>query len=187
MNKYVAFLCAFILLGTAKSFPQQKEWQKIVYLLKEEGRYFVGKNGHIRLAKQKYNTFTVEDYTIQDTLFNVELKLFDRYENIPGIKEKKQERSFDWGWGIPMIKGAEIMFGSDFYFEDYPESVFLRLRFSEEFLITNEGMLIKAEADWDNYTFCLPVRMQKMDKILNAITAYQKKLLQYELERDRTH
>lgn len=187
MNYRVILFCIFLSIGITKSFSQQKEWHKIMEALKKETSYFQGKKGYIRLIKQKYNTFTINEYTVSDTVIKMDMKLFDRFENIPGTEHKKQERSFDPGWGFPLINKVTVLYGSDFYFADYPESIFIQLDFSEEFLIASDGMLIRHKEEWDRYSIFIPVRMQKANSILKAITKYQKKLLTYELERDRTH
>ena len=164
-----------LIIVSISSNAQQKEWHTIVNRLQKEADYFKGKKGYIRLTTQQYNTFTMEDYTIKDTIFYVELKLFDRYE---GQDFKKQELKFELKWGFPSIHGVEIDYGSDYYFEGYPDHVFLKLAFSGVHkTIDNPAM---------NH-ITIPVRNNQMGSILKGIERYQQKTLAKELKRDRLH
>ena len=91
---------------------------------------------------------------------------------------KKQELKFELKWGFPSIHGVEIDYGSDYYFEGYPDHVFLKLAFSGVHkTIDNPAM---------NH-ITIPVRNNQMGSILKGIERYQQKTLAKELKRDRLH
>jgi|SRR5690554_2766001 len=194
MNKYVAFLCTFLFMGTAKSFPQQKEWQKIVSLLKEEGQYFDDKKGFIKLGESEYNIFTIRKFEVNDYLINIGMKFQDRFENegsehfVEETIELYDERK---------INSATIAYDYRFYFEDFPEAQFLKLVFEEEFPMIHQiisiykdlktGQEDRSVMEETTYQIYFPIRNKNRKKILKAIDEYQMETLKEELENDRTH
>ncbi|HET8809745.1 MAG TPA: hypothetical protein VFM65_05710 [Flavobacteriaceae bacterium] len=184
----------FMLLISFCGYSQQKEWQKIVSLLKEEGRYFEGKKGFIKLGESEHNTFTVSKFEVNDSLINIGMKFQDRFEN-EGSEQFLEETTMLY----PEIKinSAAIAYGYRFYFEDFPEAQFLKLVFEEEFPMTHQIISIYKDLktgqedlsvmEETTYKIYFPIRNKNRKKILKAIDEYQLQTLKKKLENDQYH
>ncbi|HRP56263.1 hypothetical protein [Agriterribacter sp.] len=78
--KIAVWLAAFSLL-VFKVDAQQKEWQNLLDLLQKEARYFEGKNGFIQLEKSDYNTFSIGQSSVSDSLIVFSMWMRDRFGN----------------------------------------------------------------------------------------------------------
>lgn len=191
MNKITILFLSIISLS---SYSQQKEWTEIITLLKKEAQYFEGKKGYIRLTTQEYNTFTIEKFSVNDSLVSQAMKLQDRFGN-EGSEQFLEETTMLY----PEIKinSAAIAYGYRFYYEDFPEAQFLKLVFEEEFPMIHQiisiykdlktGQEDRSVMEETTYKIYFPIRNKNRKKILKAIDEYQLQTLKKELESDRNH
>src|SRR5690554_1723214 len=191
MNKTIILILSIISLS---SYSQQKEWAEIITLLKNEAQYFEGKKGYIRFSAQEYNTFTIEKFSVNDSLVNLAMKLQDGFGN-EGTELFLEETIVL----EPEMKitSAAIAYGYRFYFRDFPEAQFLELVFEEEFPMIQKisstykdlktGQEDRSVIEETTYQIYFPIRNRNRKKIFKAIDKYQLQTLKKELESDRTH
>src|SRR5690606_16964502 len=148
----------------------------------------------IRLTTQEYNTFTIEKFSVNDSLVSQAMKLQDRFGN-EGSEQFLEETTMLY----PEIKinSAAIAYGYRFYYEDFPEAQFLKLVFEEEFPMIHQiisiykdlktGQEDRSVMEETTYKIYFPIRNKNRKKILKAIDEYQLQTLKKELESDRNH
>src|SRR5690554_543876 len=192
MNKTA--LIAFFLLLTTITFSQQKEWEDLLQLIQKEAAYFEGKNGFIQLLRSDFNTFSIERFTINDSLVVSKMWLADRFDSEnPGqyLEERivlEPELS---------IVSAEIYYDFGYYFEDFPETQFLLLKINPEFPLVHQTISIgkdqqtgtenRTEMEGTTEQILIPIRSKNRKKLFKAIDQYQRTTLKTKLEDDRWH
>lgn len=199
---YLLLLTSFSVLSQKRgsvSIEEQAEkaWPEIVELLKKEADYFNGKNGRLRLLQMSYNDFKIEKFSVEEndflTTITVKMHLTNRFQ--PEFESVRTEiTTFDFY--LLTIKSVTILYDYLYYFDDFPNSVFLVIeQHTEEF---NQTLSIKEknpktalfeeqpteETTTDKLIF--PIRAKNREKILKAIDAFQSTLLKQQLF-DETH
>lgn len=193
MMKYVVLFLVFILTVASLS-AQKKEWKTLTVLLQKETDFFSGKNGFIRLTKSEYNTFTIERFSVSDTLVNFQMKLQDHFAN----EETEQQLEETILLHPEMtIQSAKIDYAYPFYFEGFPQSQFLLLEFDENYGMIHQIIStykdLKTEEENNSvmeettHQIYFPIRSKNREKIFKAIENYQLQTIKKELENDRKH
>lgn len=175
-------------------FAQQKEWQNLLQLLQKEADYFQGKSGFIQLMKSDHNIFSIEKFTINDSLVVSKMWLADRFDSEnPGqyLEERivlEPELS---------IVSAEIYYDFSYYFEDFPETQFLLLKIDPKIPLVRQivsygtnpetGKEDIIEQKDITVEIFIPIRNKNRQKIFRAIDNYQRMTLKSKLEDDRWH
>lgn len=175
-------------------FAQQKEWQNLLQLLQKEADYFQGKSGFIQLMKSDHNIFSIEKFTINDSLVVSKMWLGDRFDSEnPGryLEERivlEPELS---------IVSTEIYYDFSYYFENFPETQFLLLELDSNYPLRHQTISIhknpetgedeRVELEGDTNQILIPVRNKNREKIFKAIDQYQRTTLKNKLEDDRWH
>jgi hypothetical protein len=193
MKKYI-FILLLIFSGNLL-FAQEKEWQNLLDLLQKEAAYFQGKDGFIRLAKSEYNIFTIEKFSVNDSLIVSGMWLRDRFGNEKS--EQFVQETIVFLQQEPVIISAEIYYGYSFYFKDFPDVQFLRLELDEDGHLIHHVVNIyrdletgeesRGETEDQTNKMLLPIRAKNREKILDAIDAYQRSSLKTQLDEDRMH
>lgn len=173
---------------------QEKRWQQLTNLLQTEADYFSGKNGFIQLGKSEYNTFTIEKFSVTDSLVNFKMKLQDRFGN-----EKSEQVLEETIVLEPEMKitSAAIDYNYAFYFEDFPEAQFLLLEFEKDFPMIHQiistyknlktGEENRSVMEETTYQTYFPIRSKNREKILRAIENHQLQTIKQKLENDQNH
>ena|SRR5690554_4735648 len=190
-----AMFCLFCGLFFAHaSEAQDKEWTEIINLLDKEAQYFEGKKGYIRLGIQEYNTFTIEKFSVNDSLVSLAMKFQDRFGNEGTELFLEETIVLDHEM---KITSAAIAYGYRFYFQDFPDAQFLKLVFEEEFPMIQKissnykdlktGQEDRSVIEETTYQIYFPIRNKNRKKILKAMDKYQLQTLKKELDNDRNH
>ncbi|SFW52571.1 hypothetical protein SAMN02927921_02139 [Sinomicrobium oceani] len=191
--KYLVLFLVFILTVSSLS-AQEKEWKQLTGLLQAEAQYFTGKNGFIQFGKSEYNTFTIEKFSVTDSLVNFKMKLQDRFGN----EETAQQLEETIVLHPDMkIHSATIDYNYAFYFENFPNEFFLLLEFEEAYpmihQIINTFKDVKtkeedrSQMEETTYQVYFPIRSKNREKIFKAIENYQLQTIKKELENDQNH
>lgn len=191
--KYLILFLGLILMNASLS-AQEKERQKLMDLLQTEAEYFSGKNGFIQLTKSEYNTFTIEKFSVSDSLVNFKMKLRDRFGNESA--EQQIEETIVLHPDLKIYLAA-IAYNYAFYFENFPDEFFLLLEFEKEFPMIHQiiatykdirtGEKNRSQIEETTYQIYFPIRKKSREKIFKVIDSYQNKTLKRELENDRNH
>lgn len=192
MKRVFSFVLVFFSVHLL--FGQQKEWQNLLQLLQKEAAYFQGKSGFIQLMKSDHNIFSIEKFTINDSLVVSKMWLGDRFDSEnPGqyLEERivlEPELS---------IVSTEIYYDFSYYFENFPETQFLLLKINPEFPVVHQTVSIskdqqtgkenRTEMEGTTEQILIPIRIKSRKKIFKAIDRYQRTTLKQELELDRRH
>lgn len=192
--KILIWLAAFSLL-VFKVDAQQKEWQNLLALFQKEAAWFQGKNGFIQSGKSEYNTFSIEEISVNDTLVSLSMRLRDRFADEK--YEQFVQETIVLMQQEPVIISAEIYYGYSFYFKDFPDAQFLRLELDEDAHLIHHVVNIykdlatgeenRGETEDQTNRILLPVRAKNREKIFDAIDEYQSTSLKPQLDEDRTH
>lgn len=192
MKYLISFFC--LILMNSSLFAQEKEWRNLTDLLQTESEYFKGKNGFIQLGKSEYNIFTIERFSVSDTIINFQLKLQDRFGN----EETEQYIEETIVLHPDMeIHSVAIDYNYAFYFENFPDEFFLLLEFEEEFPMVHQIINTfknlktheenRSQIEESTYQIYFPIRKKSREKIFKAIDDYQNQTHKKELDKDINH
>lgn len=188
------FLIMLFFSTLSFAIAQDKEWRAIITLLNDEAQYFKNKQGYIQLGTSEYNTFSIQQFMVNDTMVHFSMLLKDRFQNTNTTQLLE-----DYILLLPEMKitAASINYNYAYYFEDFPQTQFLLLEFEEEYpmihKINSVYTDIKTEQtdsyviEETTYQIYFPIRTQSRKKIFAAINQYQTQTLKNDLKNDRYH
>lgn len=187
---FLIILLAFLSKGV---LAQTKEWSAVVDLLNKEAIHFSDKNGYIQLMTSEYNTFFVDEFLVNDTLFVSAMWLKDRFENTSS--ELYLKETIELFYDEPIIESVQISYNDQLYFESFPDEIFLLIKLEQKYphttTLIQKNIVSKEEKKTFSEQFTdsvkIPVRRKNLQKILNAIDKYQLLTIKEKLESDRTH
>jgi hypothetical protein len=192
--KILIWLAAFS-LPVFKANAQQKEWKNLLALLQKEAAWFQGKDGFIQLGKSEYNTFSIKEISVNDTLISSNMWLRDRFGN--ERSEQFVQETIVLLQQEPVIISAEIFYDYSFYFKDFPDAQFLQLELDEDVHLIHHVVNIykdletgeedRGETEDQTNRILLPIRAKNRAEIFDAIDAYQRISLKLQLDEDRAH
>lgn len=192
--KILIWLAAFS-LPVFKANAQQKEWKNLLTLLQKEAAWFQGKDGFIQLGKSEYNTFSIKEISVNDTLISSNMWLRDRFGN--ERSEQFVQETIVLLQQEPVIISAEIFYDYSFYFKDFPDAQFLQLELDEDVHLIHHVVNIykdletgeedRGETEDQTNRILLPIRAKNRAEIFDAIDAYQRISLKLQLDEDRAH
>ena len=176
---------------------QEKEWQALATALDKEVQLFIGKKGYIKLTKFSCNNFEIKDARVSQNPMFVRTFMYDRFGNIDYdiLMDEFLELEQFAPW--PSFCELSVLYDYDFYYEDFPKTVFIKLTTCTDSFIprqtTTRANYFTEDEPLDTITedevtdVILPVRTKRLPKLLRLFNAYVQSTLKPKLDDDRTH
>lgn len=174
----------------------EKTWKEVVQLLQTEAAFFEGKKGRIRLRQSEYTDFKFNKLSVSENQLTSETHSTNRFF----LEEYKEQVRKDTYQFYPLefrIKSVGFTYGDQFYFDHFPEWVFLKVEwFGENISQKTEAKERNPETktwkvlpveETKTDSFQLPVRTKNREKILKAIDRFQSTLLKKDLQDEINH
>jgi len=203
MKRFVFLWSLLILMIGSMGFAQKysdpdeeadKKWKQLVSVLKHEADFSNGKKGRIRFSSEYYTDFHIQDIQISESAIATKMNPTDRFT---GDKESiKTEEIRGLGYEV-RIRSANVLYGDPYYFDNFPEWLFLQIILDDEKL-TKDTTEMEKETDAENWGdktareektnfFTIPIRTGNREKIFKAIEQFQSTLTKEELIREIEH
>lgn len=178
------------------SFSQTKEWNHIIALLQEEASYFANKKGYLKLLNNTFTDFQVVTTKISKEKISSEIRLSDRFNN-QNVELILEETFLFYEYSHPQIDRVSIDYNSLYFFDDFPDTQFLLIELSDEtpsihktiskYVSTDSNDEKISETEELTIQLRVIIRSDQRKKILEAIDAYQLKMMKEELDNNRNH
>lgn len=175
---------------------QVNEWKEFTALLNQELQYFTAKNGYIQLGKWSYTNFVLTRAYINESEIFMQTNYHDRFDPDYQVYQVSDFMDIAFLSDGACISEFAIDYNYDFYYDDFPESVFVKLTTCADFPIPHQGSfqtvfpeeepVLFTEQQFVN-EFLIPVRTKNILPIIKRLHAYMAKTLQPKLQQDIDH
>lgn len=194
MNKILTTLGLLLIMQSLVA--QANEWKEFTALLNQELQYFTAKNGYIQLGRWSYTNFVMTQAYIQENEIFIRTNYHNRFDSDNLMYQVSDYMDIAFLADDACISELSLAYNHDFYYDDFPESVFVKLTTCNEYRISHQSSyqtflsedepVLRVEPQWVN-EFYIPVRIKNLPQIIQQLNAYQAKTLQSKLQQDKDH
>lgn len=206
MQNFSKILIFFVLFSSLSIHAQKYQypemmavdsWASLTQLLQKEAAHFQGKSGRVRLLQSDFTDFKIHQLTITEKQITLDMHFTNRFfeETFQELKRTDVYNLEDFDF---RIKTVSITYGDQYYFDYFPDALFLKFELLGENINKETSIREKEKSETEIWTtkptvttktssFQIPIRAKSREKIFKAIDQFQSTLLKKELQDETNH